>query len=148
MTRESNPDAFFLPKIFRPTNETDVIEKPPLSSIILMCNGTDVSNFNVRFVYGMKVMCATFVDVYLSVSLQSVMHIIFDNFFQISIELQRIISNRRGNQFTYASSTIQISYLTWCYLREKFGLDVHYRDKVCTNSTICWNDLATLQVKL
>jgi hypothetical protein len=79
MTRESNPDSFFLPKIFLPTNETDVIEKSPLSSIILMCNGADVSNVNVRFAYGMKLMCATFVDVYLSVSLQSVTYIIYDN---------------------------------------------------------------------
>jgi hypothetical protein len=103
MTWESNPKSFFLPKILIPSHEMDVIEKLPLSSIILMCNGTEVSNFNVCFIYGMAIMHSTFVDCHLPLSFQSITHIIFHSISQISIELQHKISNKQGNQFTYAS---------------------------------------------
>jgi hypothetical protein len=145
--RESNPDTYYLPKILIPTSETDVINKTTLSSIIFMFDASEISNFNVRFVLGMTVMRATFVEVQLSFSFQSITRIIFADICQISIELQRILSNRQGNQFTFASSNIQTSHLTWSYLKEKLAVPVHFKDKVCTISTIRSNDLATLRVK-
>jgi hypothetical protein len=58
-----------------------------------------------------------------------------------------MLSNRQGNQITFASSNIQISHLTWSYLTEKLAVPVHVKEKVCTISTICSNYLAILRVK-
>ena len=147
MDRESSPDSYYLPKILIPMNETDVINKTALSLVIFLFEATEISNFNVQYVLGMEVMRATFVEVQLSYSFQSITCITFDDISQISIELKHILSNRRGNQFTFASVSIQILHLTWSYLAEKLAAPIHVKDKVCTHSTICSNNLSTLRAK-
>ncbi len=124
-----------------------MINRTTLSSIIFLFDASEISNFNVRFVLGMEVMLATFVEVQLSYSFQLITQIIYNDICQISIELQKILSNRRGNQFTFASVAIQISHLTRVYLSEKLAIPIHVKEKVCTSSTIHSNDLSTLRVK-
>jgi hypothetical protein len=43
--------------------------------------------------------------------------------------------------------TFKFLTLTWSYLKQKLAVPVHFKDKVCTISTIRSNDLATLWVK-
>lgn len=146
-SHEGDPDAFYLPTYLVPTCETDVIPKPAISSLIFVFNADDIVNYKVRYVYGMKNIFASTMPLNMSVSSQSITYIIFDCISRISIELQRILSNRRGNQFVCSSSSVQISQLAWMYLVQKLGLPVNDKVKVCTLSTMRANDLSMLKIK-
>ena len=78
---------------------------------------------------------------------QSVSYIIFDCLSRLCMELQRVLSNRRINQFACSSTSVQFSHLAWIYLVEKIGTPIHTNTKVCTVSTMRTNDLSMVKVK-
>jgi hypothetical protein len=141
-----DPELFFLPTHLVGTGEQDVIPLPTIGSIVFVFNVSDLSSYKVRFVHGMKNVFSTNIHLY-KFSCQSVTHITFECISMISIELQRILSNRRSNQFVFSSVNLQISHLAWSYLVEKLGLVVHEKDKVYTQATVHSNDLAITRVK-
>ncbi len=141
-----NPDQFFLPTGLVGTGEQDVVPLPTIGSIVFVFNATKLSGYKVRFVYGMKNVFSSRLHLY-NYSCQSATHIIFDCISRILIELQRVLSNRRTNQFVFSSVSVQISHLAWAYLVENLGLKVHKKENVHTQSTMLSNDLAVVRVK-
>ncbi len=50
----SNPDLFFLPTSLVRTGDQDVVPLPTIGAIVSVFNVTEVRDYKVRFVYGMK----------------------------------------------------------------------------------------------
>jgi hypothetical protein len=126
--------------------EQDVIPLPSISSLAFVFNTNEISNFKVRFGFGMSSIYCTR-NILMALSHQSVSHIIFDCITRISKELQRVLSNRRENQEVFSLFTLQISCLTWKYLVESLQVTEHEKKKVVTFSTMCNKDLSTVRVK-
>jgi hypothetical protein len=139
--------SFLLPPCVVPTSETDVVPKPQISSLVFVFYYCHISSFKFRYVCGMKIMFVTVRPLNLQLPCQSVSYIVFDCISRISTELQRIMSNRRGNQSTCSSSTVQISHLAWVYLLQKLDVIPTSHHKVCTTSSMRTNDLAMVKVK-
>jgi hypothetical protein len=144
---DQEQDAFFLPKFLAPTADIDVIPKQSISSLVFVFHARDVEKYKVRYVYGMKNIFITNRDISLATPFQSISYIVFDSISRISSEIQRMLSNRRGNQFVFSSTSVAISELTWIYLVQRVGIQVHNCDKVCTVSAMRWNDLSQTKVK-
>ncbi len=142
----SNPDLFFLPTSLVRTGDQDVVPLPTIGAIVFVFNVTELCDYKVRFVYGMKNVFSSSHH-FSSYSCQSATHIIFDCISRISIELQRVLSNRRANQFVFKSVYVQISDLAWAYLVEKLGLKVHDKEMIHSQSSMLSNDLAIIRVK-
>jgi hypothetical protein len=102
---------------------------------------------NVRFAFGMSNVYCSASNVNLSVSPQSVSCIIYDCLSRISVELQRVLSNKRENQDVFSLFCVQLSSLAWAYLVEKLQLTQHVKEKVFTLFTMQGNDLSTTRVK-
>ncbi len=136
-----------LPKFLRPTAEGDVIAIPDISAIVFVFNEEIIAKYTVRYVYGMRNMYTTSRVLQWFLTCQSVSYIIFDCLSRASMELQRLLSNKRINQFACSSTSVQFSHLAWKYLVEKIGTPVHTNTKVCTVSTMRSNDLSMVKVK-
>jgi hypothetical protein len=90
-----------------------VIPIPAISSLVFMAKATDVSEHKVQYVHGMtKILCTQHPDVIFNYPYQSLACIIFQGISRISIELQRVLSNRRENQACFSSLNLQLSELT------------------------------------
>jgi hypothetical protein len=84
----------FLPPRYVEATDTLIIPIPQLSSLMFMARATDVSEYKVRYVYGMtKVICTRHTNVLFNYPYQSLTSIIFEGISHISIELQRVLSN-------------------------------------------------------
>lgn len=140
-------DKLLLPKFLRPTSEGDVIPIPPISSIEFVFHQNMIAAFRVRYVHGMKNVFATAGLLQWYLTCQSISYIIFDCTSRISTALQRVLSNRRINQFSCLSTSVQCSHLAWKYLVEKLDSYVVANTKVCTLSTMRSNDLSMVKVK-
>jgi hypothetical protein len=140
-------DSLLLPKFVRPTSETDVIPVPAISSIVFVFHEDVIALYKVRYVYGMKNIFTMSRLLQWFLTCQSISYIIFDCLSRVSMELQRVLSNRQLNQFACSSTSVQCSHLVWKYLVEKIGIPVHTNSKVCTLSTMRSNDLSMVKVK-
>jgi hypothetical protein len=61
---------------------------------------------------------------------QSLTFIIFECLSWISLELQRLLCNRRENQQCFLSISLQLSELTWRYVVEILQVEEHHLIKV------------------
>jgi hypothetical protein len=145
---ESHRDDIFLPPRFVDSTEHLVIPIPAISSLVYMARAADVSDYKVRYVHGMtKVLCTRHPDVTCNYPYQSLTCIIFEGIFRISIELQRVLSNRRENQACFSSLNLQLSELTWRFIIEALQVAEHEYYKVNTISSVSGRDLSTTRVK-
>ena len=140
-------DSLLLPRFLLPTYETDIIPKPSISSLVFVFHHNLLSTYRVRYVHGMKIVYATTRILRWFLPCQSISYIIFDCITRLSLELQRVLSNQRNNQFSFSSTSVQCSHLAWKYLVEKLGSVVHQNFKVITFSTMQTNDLSTMKIK-
>jgi hypothetical protein len=106
-------DSIFLPSCYVKSAEHQVIPMPSLLSSVHMVKASDLSDFKVRFPYGMtNIICTRRQDFFFQHVQESLMFIIVDFLSQISIELQRVLCNRRKNQQCLSSISLQLSELT------------------------------------
>jgi hypothetical protein len=144
---DGETEDFNLPPVLADTQVVHVIRKPKISSAVYVFNSPDISSFKVRYVYGMQHMYRTEDQYDLNVPPQSLRCIIFNCLTKISQELQRVLCNRRENQEMCSSFSVDISSLTWQYIVENLNVDVASKEKVCTYSVPCGQDLSTNRVK-
>jgi hypothetical protein len=146
---ENQLDDIFLPPRYVEATDTLIIPIPQLSSLIFMARATDISQYKVRYVHGMtKVICTRRADVLLNYPYQSLTSIIFEGISRISIELQRVLSNRRENQACFSSVNLQLSELTWRFIVDIIQVPQHEYYKVNTFSCMNGRDLSTTRVKM
>jgi hypothetical protein len=88
-----------------------------------------------------KVLCTRHPDVIFNYPYQSLTCIIFEGIFCISVELQRVLSNRRENQACFSSLNLQLSELTWRFIVEALQVAEHEYYKVNTISSVSGRDL-------
>ena len=79
---------------------------------------------------------------------QSLTFTIFDGLSRISIELQRVLWNRRENQQFLSSISLQLSELTWRYIVELLLVEEHQAMKVNTFSCLSERDLSTARASV
>jgi hypothetical protein len=142
-------DDIFFPLCFVESFENQVIPIPSMSSLVLMAKKTDINQFKVRYVHGMtKIICTQQPDVILHHHHQSQTFIIFEGISRISMELQRVLSNRRENQACFSSFNLQLSELTWRFIVDILQVEEHEAVKVNTFSSVSGRDLSTTRVKV
>ena len=141
-------DIFFPPRYVEAT-DTLVIPIPQLSSLMFIAQATDISEYKVRYVHGMeKVICTRRAAVMLNYPYQSLTCIIIEGISHISIELQRVLSNRRENQACFSSINLQLSELTWKFITDVLQVTQREYNKVHTFSCVSGRDLSTTRVKI
>jgi hypothetical protein len=142
-------DSVYLPLCYLESAEHQVIPMPRLSSLVYMVKSSDITDFKVRFVYGMTNVIGTRSrDVFFHHVQQSLTFIIFECLSRISLELQRLLCNRRENQQCFSSVSLQLSELTWRYIVEILQVEEHHLTKVNTFSSLSGRDLSTTRVSL
>ena len=141
-----NATDLLLPARLSDTREQDIIPIPSISSVAFVFNLSDLSDFKVRFSFGMvSILCSR--SFLTPITHQSVSFIIIDSITWISSELQRVLNNRREHQEVFSSFTLQLSCLTWNYLVESLKVPEHVKTKVVTFSMMYNKDLSSLRVK-
>jgi hypothetical protein len=144
---EGAMETFNLPPAIVVTRVVHVIPKPAISSAVYVFTSSEISSFKVRYVYGMQHMYRTREAYDLGVPPQSLSCIVFNSLTKISQELQRMLCNKRENQEAFSSFAVDISSIMWQYIVQKMNVDVATKEKVCTYSVPCGEDLSINHVK-
>ena len=144
---EDYMQAYNLPPAIVDTQVVHVIQKPSLSSVIYVFNSSDLSQFKVRYVYGLQHLYRIREAYDVTVPPQSLSCIIFMSLTKISLELQRVLCNRRENQESFSSFSVDISSITWQYIVQHINGIVVAKEKVCTYSVPGGADLSTHRVR-
>lgn len=92
---EDYMQAYNLPPAIVDTQVVHVIQKPLLSSVIYVFNSSDLSQFKVRYVYGMQHLYRIREAYDVTVPPQSLSCIIFMSLTKISLELQRYVTGEK-----------------------------------------------------
>jgi hypothetical protein len=95
-----------------------------------------------------KIICTQQPDVILHHHHQSLTFIIFEGISRISMELQRVLSNRRDYQACFLSFNLQLSELPWRFIVDILQVEEHEAVKVNTFSSLSGRDLSTTRVKV
>ncbi len=149
MGTENHLEDIFLPPRYVESTATLVIPIPQLCSLVFMARATNISEYKVQYVHGMtKVICTRHADVIFNYPYQSLTCIIYEGISCISIELQRVLSNRRENQACFSSFNLQLSELTWKFKVDVLQVAEQEYYKVHTFSCVNGRDLSNTRIKV
>lgn len=141
---------YFLPSILTSTNEEGIMETPrTLSSLVFLHQVDAVKSYSIRYTFGQKNMyCFQELPNHLSLpSFQSISYIVGEGLRHISIELQKVLSNKRQNQTSYSISNVPITALTWRYLTDVLGVPVVDTTTTTTSHISRGRDMSLTHVK-
>jgi hypothetical protein len=140
-------EAYDLPPVLNDAREIHIIPIPLISSLVFVFKESEILSYDIHYVSGMQHIYCTSNHYDLRLNPQSLTSIIFCSLTKISLELQRVLSNRRENQEVFSSFTLEISNLTWQFIKGNLNVCVAERNKVFTHSVPSGKDLSTTRVK-